>query len=154
MEKTKKRKGFLMSFVSNLVFLISTLTAAQEVPQAEPQQTERLKKVILQGYLGLYGPYKTLPAGLSANFIVSPHFMLTAEHAIGSNSFIFDGGRNTETYSLGFKYFPKPFEYSRGRLYYRFLANYTKLESEDFEYFSSKDWSYRANTYSATLSLG
>jgi hypothetical protein len=144
-----------------LVSLLLNLTvSAQEPPQTLPASTPppmvepKERNFVVQGYLGLFGVYKTLPAGLSASYKLNPHFMLTAEHSTGSNSFIFSGGRNTEVYSLGLQYSPKPFQYAHGRLYYRLLINHTKVESEEFVFWSTEDWSYRADAFSTTLSLG
>ncbi len=144
------------------LLLLSFTVSAQEPPKTLPESTPptsiaepKQRHLVIQGYLGLFGIYKTLPAGLSASYILDPHFMLTAERSVGSNSFIFDGGRNTEVYSLGLQYSPKPFGYGRGRLYYRLFANYTKIESEEFVFFTiPEDWSYRADAFSTTLSLG
>lgn len=150
------KKTILLSFLF-LNFTVSAQEPPKNLPDSTPPITivePQQRNLVIQGYLGLFGIYKTLPAGLSASYKLDPHFMVTAEHSVGSNSFIFDGGRNTDVYSLGLQYSPKPFGYARGRLYYRILANYTKIESEQFELFSTGDWSYRADAFSTTLSLG
>ncbi len=131
------------------------LSSNEPAPQTAPLQvTPQDPRVFIQAYLGVFGIYKTLPAGLSLSYIVNPHLVATAELSEGSNSWLFDGGRNIRTTSFGLLYFPKPFEHSRGRLYYRLLLNYSKVESEEFVVLSTEDWSYNANAFSATFSLG
>jgi hypothetical protein len=154
----KKSLFFFFFFLSLSGFAqesLPSLPPSEPTPQSAPSQVPpQDKRVFIQAYLGVFGVYKTVPAGLSLSYIVNPHLVATAELSEGSNSWLFDGGRNTQTTSFGLQYFPKPFEHSRGRLYYRLLLNYSKLESEEFVFLSTEDWSYNANAFSTTLSLG
>ena len=155
MKKTVFLFLFFLSLCGSAQESPPNLPASDPAPQTLPSQTAfQDPRVFVQAYLGVFGIYKTLPAGLSLSYIVTPHLVATAELSEGSNSFIFDGGRNTRTTSFGLLYFPKPFEHSRGRLYYRLLLNYSKVESEEFVLLSTEDWSYNANAFSTTLSIG